>query len=97
VAVKVLPAALTKDHDRVARFRREAQVLATFNHPNIASIHGFEEAEEGVALALCRVRARVLPTNSPRLVLAEGHRHGRWLRANRLRALGPRLCPTEMP
>ena len=52
VAVKVLPAAFTKDHDRVARFRREAQVLATFNHPNIASIHGFEETEEGVALAL---------------------------------------------
>ena len=52
VAVKVLPAAFAKDHDRVARFRREAQVLASFNHPNIASIHGFEETEEGVALAL---------------------------------------------
>ncbi len=52
VAVKVLPAAFAKDHERVARFRREAQVLASFNHPNIASIHGIEETEEGVALAL---------------------------------------------
>ena len=50
VAVKVLPAAFAKDHERVARFRREAQVLASFNHPNIASIHGFEETPEGVAI-----------------------------------------------
>ena len=52
VAIKVLPAAFAQDQERVARFRREAQVLASFNHPNIAAIHGFEETEEGVALAL---------------------------------------------
>ena len=52
VAVKVLPAAFAQDHDRVARFRREAQVLASFNHPNIAAIHGFEESPSGVAIAL---------------------------------------------
>jgi Tol biopolymer transport system component len=43
VALKVLHAALAKDSDRLARFRREAQVLASLNHPHIATIHGFEE------------------------------------------------------
>src|SRR3990172_132581 len=52
VAIKVLPAAFAQDADRVARFRREAQVLASLNHPNIAAIHGLEESEGVVALAL---------------------------------------------
>ena len=43
VANKVLPEEFAKDADRVARFRREAQLLASLNHPNIAAIHGFEE------------------------------------------------------
>ena len=38
VAIKVLPAALTADHDRLARFQREAEVLASLNHPHIAAI-----------------------------------------------------------
>ena len=42
VAIKVLPAALTSDPDRLARFQREAEVLASLNHPNIAAIYGFE-------------------------------------------------------
>ena len=45
VAIKVLPAAFTQDDERVARFRREAQVLATLNHPNIAAIYGLEESQ----------------------------------------------------
>lgn len=52
VAVKVLPAAFAQDHDRVSRFRREAQMLASVTHPNIASIHGLEESSGSVALAL---------------------------------------------
>ncbi len=44
VALKVLPAAVPQDPDRVARFAREAQVLAALNHPNIAAIYGIEEA-----------------------------------------------------
>jgi len=44
VALKVLPAAFAQDPDRMARFQREAQVLASLNHPNIAAIHGLEEA-----------------------------------------------------
>src|ERR1041385_1433446 len=43
VALKVLPADIAADPDRVARFRREAQVLASLNHPNIAAIYGFED------------------------------------------------------
>jgi serine/threonine protein kinase len=45
VAIKVLPAAFAADADRVARFRREAEVLASLNHPNIATIHGLEKAD----------------------------------------------------
>ena len=52
VAVKVLPQALALDPDRVRRFQREAQVLASLNHPNIASIHGLEEADGIRALVL---------------------------------------------
>jgi serine/threonine protein kinase/Tol biopolymer transport system component len=44
VALKILPASFTNDPERVARFRREAQVLASLNHPHIAQIHGLEEA-----------------------------------------------------
>ena len=52
VALKVLPPLLALDPDRVARFRREAQVLAALNHPNIAAIYGFEESEGVQALVL---------------------------------------------
>src|SRR5258708_32620605 len=44
VALKVLPDAFATDPDRLARFQREAQVLASLNHPNIAHIHGLEES-----------------------------------------------------
>ena len=52
VAIKVLPPAVAQDHDRVARFRREAQLVASFNHPNIAAIYGLHEGEGVVALVL---------------------------------------------
>src|SRR3989441_9252078 len=44
VAVKFLPEAFSHDSERVARFEREARVLASLNHPNIAAIHGLEES-----------------------------------------------------
>jgi serine/threonine-protein kinase len=44
VALKILPASFTNDPERVARFRREAQVLASLNHPHIAQIYGLEES-----------------------------------------------------
>src|ERR1035438_5118678 len=43
VAIKVLPEAVANDPDRLARFTREAQVLASLNHPNIAAVYGVEE------------------------------------------------------
>jgi Tol biopolymer transport system component len=45
VAIKVLPEEFARDHDRVARFQREAKLLASLNHPNIASIYGLEESD----------------------------------------------------
>ena len=52
VALKILPDAFAADPDRLARFTREAQILASLNHPNIAAIHGMEEAEGTRALVL---------------------------------------------
>jgi Tol biopolymer transport system component len=52
VAIKVLPASLTNDADRLARFSREAQVLAALNHPNIAAIYHVEEADGASALVM---------------------------------------------
>ena len=52
VALKVLPDAFTSDPDRLARFEREAKVLASLNHPNIGHIYGLEEAEGGKFRAL---------------------------------------------
>src|SRR5262245_55152578 len=45
VAIKLLPEAFSKDAERVARFEREARVLASLNHPHIAAIHGLEERD----------------------------------------------------
>ena len=52
VALKVLPQAFTDDPDRLARFEREAKVLASLNHPNIGHIYGLEEAAGQKALVL---------------------------------------------
>jgi Tol biopolymer transport system component len=49
VALKVLPDLVARDPDRLARFEREAQILAALNHPNIAHIHGLEESGSGPA------------------------------------------------
>ena len=52
VAIKVLPAAMAGDAERMARFQREAQVLASLNHPNIAAIYGLEESSGRSALVM---------------------------------------------
>ena len=52
VALKVLPEAFDLDLDRRARFDREAQLLASLNHPNIAAIYGFEDSDSTRALVL---------------------------------------------
>ena len=52
VAIKVLPASVAGDADRLARFQREAEVLAALNHPNIAAIYGLERTPELTALVM---------------------------------------------
>src|SRR5262245_29332974 len=51
-ALKVLPDAFASDPDRLARFRREAQVLASLNHPNIAHVYGLEQSDGVQALVM---------------------------------------------
>ncbi|HWZ85044.1 MAG TPA: protein kinase [Thermoanaerobaculia bacterium] len=60
VAIKVLPLAVAEDADRLARFRREAQVLAALNHPHIAAIYGLEESDGVEALVLELVEGETL-------------------------------------
>src|SRR5262249_9360132 len=52
VAIKVLPASVAGDADRLARFQREAEVLATLNDPHIAQIYGLEKADGVTALVM---------------------------------------------
>ena len=60
VAIKVLPEEFAADAERVARFQREAEVLATLNHPNVAAIHGLEDTQGGKALILELVEGETL-------------------------------------
>jgi serine/threonine protein kinase/dipeptidyl aminopeptidase/acylaminoacyl peptidase len=60
VALKILPPAFANDADRLARFKREAQVLASLNHPNIAIIHGFEDSGDTHALVMELVPGQTL-------------------------------------
>ena len=64
VAIKVLPAAFTEDKERLARFEREAKLLAQLHHPNIASIFGLEESDGTRALVMELVEG---PTLAERL------------------------------
>ena len=57
VALKVLPDAFTADPDRLARFEREAKVLASLNHPNIGAIYGLEKSGDTRALVLELIRS----------------------------------------
>ena len=70
VAIKILPSSLSADPDRLARFQRKAEVLASLNHPNIAAIYGLQDAQGVKALVMELVegvdpcgphRARAIP------------------------------------
>ena len=52
VAIKILPPSVATDAERLARFQREAEVLASLNHPNIAAIYGLEESGDMTALVM---------------------------------------------
>src|ERR1019366_5268430 len=60
VALKVLPAAFARDPERMGRFQREAEVLASLNHPNIAAIYGVVESENARALVMELVEGATL-------------------------------------
>ena len=78
VAIKVLPEAVAEDAERLARFQREAQVLASLNHPHIAAIYGLEKAGHFEALVLELVEGETLPSGS-------GPGRFRWTRPSRSR------------
>ena len=65
IAIKILPSAFTGDPDRLARFEREARMLAALNHPNICAIYGLEEAEGIRFLILERVDGMTLAERIP--------------------------------
>ena len=60
VAIKVLPAAVAADPERLARFQREAEVLASLNHPNIAAIYGLQPSDGTIALVMELVEGETL-------------------------------------
>src|SRR5216684_6374189 len=76
VAIKILPTALAQHPDRLARFEREAKVLAALNHPNIAMIYGLEdraivmELVEGPTLA-DRIRSGAIPLEEALKIAAQ--------------------------
>ena len=96
VALKVLPEALAKNADRMARFQREAQVLASLNHPNIGSIYGLEESGGVRALVMELVEG---PTLAERIAggVAPGFSPARAVGAGLAPPTGkgttPRACP----
>jgi len=67
VALKILPDKMARDAQRMARFEREAQVLASLNHPNIAAIYGLEESNGVRALVMELVEGETLAERLRRL------------------------------
>ncbi len=69
VALKTLPEAFATDPERVARFEREARILATLNHPNIATLFGFEKQDGVLALVMELVEGQTLHDHLMRIAL----------------------------
>ena len=78
VAIKILPTSFAADPDRLARFEREARLLASLNHPNIGAIYGVEEASGLTALVLELVDGETL---ADRIAQGAGHHKGSGLKA----------------
>src|SRR5215470_1160826 len=66
VAIKVLPEAVAQHPERLARFEREARLLASLSHPNIAVIHGLERTSESCYLVMELVRGETLSERGSR-------------------------------
>src|SRR6516164_5842030 len=67
VAIKILPEEFSRNADRVSRFQREAEVLASLNHPNIAAIHNLEETDGTRYLVLELVEGETLADRIARM------------------------------
>ena len=104
VAIKVLPASVAGDTDRLARFQREAEVLAALNHPKIAAIYGIEKTLDFTALVM---EAGVSSNRRPSAVAVRARRRSaspaavrrgaRWARArSRPRGLRPRRATPHL-
>jgi serine/threonine protein kinase len=80
VAIKVLPEAFAHDPERLSRFQREAKMLASLNHPNIATIHGLEQSGDTSYLVMEMVSGETLAerVKSGPVGVEEGL-HGQWL------------------
>jgi serine/threonine protein kinase len=76
VAIKVLPAAFAADHERLARFEREARALAAVSHPNIGAIYGLERADGRPGLVLELVEGQTLSALIGASFSRSGHRSG---------------------
>ena len=66
VAIKVLPASVAPDPDRLARFQREAEVLAALNHPNVAAVYGLEKRSDVTAIVMDLVEGEELSDHNAR-------------------------------
>src|SRR5262245_47835418 len=76
VAIKILPEMFAQDGDRLARFQREAETLATLNHPNIAAVYGLEDANGVAAIVMELVEGATLADHSARGAMPSClHRH----------------------
>ena len=88
VAIKVLPEALAGDPDRLARFQREAEVLASLNHQNIAQLLGLEESDgvRALVMELSKDRRwRIGSRRAPCLWTRRWRSRSRWPRRSRRR------------
>ncbi len=90
VAIKVLPAAVAGDADRMARFQREAHVLASLNHPHIATIHGLEESGSVRALVMELGKAPHSPSAS-RAAPSRSKKHWLWRSRSRRLSSSPTI------
>ncbi len=85
VAIKVLPEAFARDLDRLARFKREARLLASLDHPNICAVHDLQEAEGAQFMAMPLLEGETLSARIARggimgaqyLIVRSGEHSGR--------------------
>jgi serine/threonine-protein kinase len=87
VAIKVLPAVFAQDAERLARFEREAKVLASLNHPHIAQIYGLEEGHGDAGHAIRAIAMELVAGETLEERLARGP----------IRSMRPCRSPTRSP